>query len=1046
MNLYHKLPNSEIFHNLRRFSASQSYTLKAPAGINHFYAQESGEGNVSPTIEAERAPYGTPTLSGHEGPFAGHITLDIGFPKGSPWVILYQSGDGVSFYERTRVSASATITLDPLKVHPGINYFYAQESGDENRSPVITVVIANDQNAGSNHGGQAPKSVGCPVNVTNGNMYLSQTDYVLPGRGESINVVRTYNSVSNHTSGIFGDGWTTQYDERIDIINDLGVKLLLPDGRAVYFTRSDVDDPFLSYSKDFYADLVKAPNGAYTLTFEDGRVHQFNSAGKLTSLTDRNSNQTILAYDEADQLTSITDPAGRVLTVTMSSDHITQLSDSLGVVADYTYYSNLPGWKLQEVTYADGSKFKFEYSSTIYKLTVVKDALNNILESHQYDSSGRATTSEKDGGVEKYTIDYSQANTATPFTTVTDALGRKTKYHYAVGPQRVVTRIEGNCDCGNASETASYEYDDRFNMVKEIDALLNETSYTHDENGNVLTMTDVFGTQTYTYNFFRQILTATDRMGGVVTNTYDARGNLLTTKDPLDAVTTFAYNTNGQLISVKNAKNFTTAMIYDAQGRMTQVTDANNKLTRFAYDARDRTTSTTNALNETISYEYDANNRVKKVIYPDTNFQEFTYDLAGRRTQVKDEKGNITSFAYDNAYRLTSVTDALNNTASNSYDLMSNLVAQTDGAGNVTNYEYDDFDRLTKVIYPAASSGATRLEERFEYDKAGNRKKHIDTANREMLYAYDNAHRLVSTTDALNQVTRFEYNARSQMTKVTDALNQEYLFTYDPLGRRLSQSRDAKTMSYQYDLTGNLVKRTDYSGRVTDYTYDNLNRLTLTNYVTQPDINVTNTYDDLGRMLTAVNNAGTVTFAYDNRGRLISENDVHDQTVGYRYEANGNRAGLLIGIIDHATYAYDAGNRLTSLTSASDKAQITFGYDNANRMISKNLPNGINTTYEYDGLSRLTRLKDASTETTHYNRQYAYNTANQISQITEPAATRNFSYDNIDRLTGMTSPTLSAESYAYDSVGNRTSSHLSASYTNASFNRLTATANASYTY
>ena len=110
VNLYHKPPNSEIFHNLRRFSTSQSFTLRTPSGINHFYAQESGDGNVSPTIEAERAPYGTPALSGHEGPFAGHITLDIGFPKGSPWVILYQSGDGVSFYERTRVSASATIT------------------------------------------------------------------------------------------------------------------------------------------------------------------------------------------------------------------------------------------------------------------------------------------------------------------------------------------------------------------------------------------------------------------------------------------------------------------------------------------------------------------------------------------------------------------------------------------------------------------------------------------------------------------------------------------------------------------------------------------------------------------------------------------------------------------------------------------------------------------------------------------------------------------------------------------------------------------------
>ena len=51
----------------------------------------------------------------------------------------------------------------------------------------------------------------------------------------------------------------------------------------------------------------------------------------------------------------------------------------------------------------------------------------------------------------------------------------------------------------------------------------------------------------------------------------------------------------------------------------------------------------------------------------------------------------------------------------------------------------------------------------------------------------------------------------------------------------------------------------------------------------------------------------------------------------------------------------------------------------------------------------------------------------------------------MDRLTGMTNGAAN-ESYAFDAVGNRTASHLSATYTHQPFNKLTATANATFSY
>ena len=398
------------------------------------------------------------------------------------------------------------------------------------------------------------------------------------------------------------------------------------------------------------------------------------------------------------------------------------------------------------------------------------------------------------------------------------------------------------------------------------------------------------------------------------------------------------------------------------------------------------------------------------------------------------------------------MTDALNHTMTYGYDLMSNLTSQTDALGNVTNFEYDAFDRLKKVKYPAATTGATRLEENYTYDLVGNVKTRVDTAGRTMTYDYDNANRLIKITDALTQLTQFEYNARSQMTKVTDALSQQYVFTYDALGRQLTQTRAGSTMTFEYDAVGNRTKRTDYMGRETTYEYDVLNRLKKINYLQNfngvpsqvPIQTVTYNYDDLSRLVSAINEAGTVSFTYDNRGRLKTETDVFGHVTERIYDAASRRTQLKLDGANYAAYAYDIADRLTGITNISDSTTIGFVYDDANRLASRTYPNGVTTTYEYDGMSRLTRLKDVSTTATLFDRQYAYNSANQISQIIEPSLSRLFGYDNIDRLTSVTGGMT--ENYIFDGVGNRTSSHLSSTYTYQPFNKLTSTQTANYGY
>jgi hypothetical protein len=95
----------------------------------------------------------------------------------------------------------------------------------------ITVYVAgsdDDINNGCtscNGGVGAPaESVGKPINVTNGNMYIQQADYQLPGIGHELQLVRTYNSNSRGT-GIFGTGWSSTYEVSIIPYGDTFLRL-----------------------------------------------------------------------------------------------------------------------------------------------------------------------------------------------------------------------------------------------------------------------------------------------------------------------------------------------------------------------------------------------------------------------------------------------------------------------------------------------------------------------------------------------------------------------------------------------------------------------------------------------------------------------------------------------------------------------------------------------------------------------------------------------------------------------------------------------------
>src|SRR5690606_25978533 len=205
-------------------------------------------------------------------------------------------------------------------------------------SNLAKITIMASMPDGANNAGDFCPSVGQPVNVTNGNMWLRQTDYFVPGVGDQLEVTRFYNSIVQ-SSGMCVIGWSTTYDVSLEFYGDFLIRLNTPDGRAMYFTRENATDIYTPQSPELYGSIQNNLVDTYTLTSKAGWKSNFSPTGRLKWKKDRNGNQTTLTYDINNVLTSVTDPSGRTLSININTQGlIDSIADSLGTVATYSYF------------------------------------------------------------------------------------------------------------------------------------------------------------------------------------------------------------------------------------------------------------------------------------------------------------------------------------------------------------------------------------------------------------------------------------------------------------------------------------------------------------------------------------------------------------------------------------------------------------------------------------------------------------------------------------------------------------------------------------
>jgi YD repeat-containing protein len=368
--------------------------------------------------------------------------------------------------------------------------------------------------------------VGNPVLLAMGHKSQQEVDVAL-APAALLQFSRRYTSGTHWQSTALGRHWRHHYVHRIDPVagSTQMVRLSRPSGnRYIYIQAGDgtwAPDP------DVRLELYREGDG-WRVVATDGTTEHYDAAGRLVRLMARTGDSVALSYDSAGRLSEVRDPAGRALQFQYdAADRMNGLVGPDGTIA-YGYDAN---GNLSAVTYPDGRRRQYHYEDSRFpgKLTGLTDETGARYATWTYDSQGRAVSSEHAGGAERTTLTYH----ADGRTTVTNALGKQTTYHFAmIHNVRRVIRVEGHPTASCAGASQSYTYTPEGWLGSKTDWAGNTTTYRYNARGLEISRTEASGTaqaRTITTDWHPSLRLPVKitEPSQITEMTYDANGRLL---------------------------------------------------------------------------------------------------------------------------------------------------------------------------------------------------------------------------------------------------------------------------------------------------------------------------------------------------------------------------------------------------------------------------------------------------------------------------------------------------------------------------------------
>jgi RHS repeat-associated protein len=419
----------------------------------------------------------------------------------------------------------------------------------------------------------------------------------------------------------------------------------------------------------------------------------------------------------------------------------------------------------------------------------------------------------------------------------------------------------------------------------------------------------------------------------------------------------------------------------------------------------------------TTYYRYDAGARLVATIEPSANgtsgpflASRTIYNAQGVVDHV--DEGSLSALPADTVQPAAWAGFTTFKTTTYTYDNSGRKISESVSSGGTTytftQYNYDDGGRIKCVavrmnqsafgsqadacaLGPEGTQGPDRIT--FTTYDPLDRPLQIQKAYRTALaYAYEtntyySGGPLQSTVDAAGNYTYYSYDPYVRLQR-----------WYFPSPTTKGSYNTADYEEYGYDLNGNRTTLRKRDGATISYTYDGLNRVTLETYPAGTIQNIYYGYDLRNLQVYARFGSATgpgLTTSFDGFGKVqtaTTNQSGSTRSLSYVYDAEGNRQRITHPDNNYFQYAYDGLNRLTTIKENGTTTLITWNYDNQGRPWTLSRGAAVSsTTIGYDSVSRLQTLtQDLSGSAYDETRTFGYNPANQITSRSLNNATYSF--------------------------------------------------------
>jgi len=566
---------------------------------------------------------------------------------------------------------------------------------------------------------------------------------------------------------------------------------------------------------------------------------------------------------------------------------------------------------------------------------------------------------------------------------------------------------------------------------------------------------------------------------------YNIKGQLVKTVDPDGVTTLYAYNAKGEQSIVATDVNRDGIVSTNGTDRIQQTVRSvvNNgsanvqRVATYVWSTNNIATSNLLGMADTsVDGLISWNSR-----YGLTNQSRTKYAGGGTRystNTASDGSQSISHYAnglLQNVTRKNSAGTQLSR-VDYFYDEHGRQYAATDARNGTTFYTYNDADRVVATTTPPPGKGASAQTTTYEHDWAGRVSRTVLPDGTSVTNEYHPTGELKKTYGSRNYPVQYAYDPQGRRTNMitwktfaTDSGKATTAWRYDGYRGFLTNKvyDDGKGPFYSYTPGGRLRTRTWARGTVTTYHTNSVGEIFATTYSdTTPA--VTNNFDRLGRSTNIVDGSGSRFLAYNATGQLLGETNSSGEMIGQnlrftydQYQRRTNHAWYATNtsLLSHS-FMFDGASRITNVTDGTYQggysylanspliSQVTYRSNTTSRMTTAK-------TYDYlNRLQNITSTPGASGESA-VSFDYAYNDANQRTRVNlDDGSFWIYEYDKLGQVVSgkrywsdWTPVAGQQYEYAFDDIGNRTSTKAggddaggalrSASYTANSLNQYT---------